>query len=294
MLAEPAPVVVSSQYSAKEGVDSTLVSACRQTLTQDRQLVENKNTFAILVSFFPQNAEQNKNQSKSSCPRSRISKNVSMKIFVSHSSRDRWIARRISQDLVALGATTFLDEKDIETGASIDDEIGKHLRECDELLLLLSPTALQSHWVLIEVGGAKALGKRLVPILLHIGANEMPAPISKHLARDVNEIEKYYDEVGQRIVGHAVPARAPEPRPRRIRRPPRTFIVGSKVRIVPARPSAVERPEYFISWTADMDAFLGKIATAAVIDRDNSMRLDIDQGYHWWAFEWVSPAEQAE
>lgn len=263
---------------------------------QNPRPLENRNTFAtVLPALFPPNCRARIISLNCTDLVPRSAKDLSMKIFISHSSRDRWIARRISQDLVALGATTFLDEKDIETGASIDDEIGKHLRECDELLLLLSPSALQSHWVLIEVGGAKALGKRLVPILLHIGANEMPAPISKHLARDVNEIEKYYDEVGQRIVGRAIPARAPEPRPPRTRRrPPRNYAIGSKVRIVPARPPDVARPEYFIAWKAEMDAFLGKTATATLIDRDNSMRLDIDQGANWWAFEWVSPAAEVE
>jgi len=101
-----------------------------------------------------------------------------MKVFISHSSRDKWVARRISQDLNAMGIETFLDEKDIETGASIDEVIGDHLKDCDDCLMLLSPSALNSHWVLIEIGGAKALGKRLIPVLLHVGANEIPAPLS--------------------------------------------------------------------------------------------------------------------
>ena len=51
-----------------------------------------------------------------------------MKIFISHSSKDKWAARRISQDLNGLGAETFLDEKDIKTGESIDESIKKHLK----------------------------------------------------------------------------------------------------------------------------------------------------------------------
>lgn len=99
-----------------------------------------------------------------------------MKIFISHSSVDQWVARRISQDLIDLGIDTFLDEKDIETGQSIDDTVTDNLRDCDELVLILSPTALRSHWVLIEVGGAKVLGKRVVPILLGVTPNAIPQP----------------------------------------------------------------------------------------------------------------------
>jgi TIR domain len=103
-----------------------------------------------------------------------------MKVFISHSSVDKWVARRISQDLQAMGIETFLDEKDIETGDSFDDSIQEQLRESDELLMLLSPAALQSTWVVMEIGGAKVLGKRLIPILLHVGVNEMPSPLTKH------------------------------------------------------------------------------------------------------------------
>jgi hypothetical protein len=34
-----------------------------------------------------------------------------VKVFISHSSLDKWIARRIAADLADLGIETFLDEK---------------------------------------------------------------------------------------------------------------------------------------------------------------------------------------
>jgi sulfopyruvate decarboxylase TPP-binding subunit len=62
-----------------------------------------------------------------------------MKVFISHSSTDKWIARQISMHLAAIGIDSFLDEKEIETGDSIDEAIQTHLADCDELLMLLSP-----------------------------------------------------------------------------------------------------------------------------------------------------------
>ena len=41
-----------------------------------------------------------------------------MKIFVSHSSHDKWVARQISNLLEAEGHETFLDAKDIRQPAS--------------------------------------------------------------------------------------------------------------------------------------------------------------------------------
>jgi hypothetical protein len=229
-----------------------------------------------------------------------------VKIFISHSSQDKWIARRVEQDLAALGATTFLDEKDIATGDSIDDSIQDHLKECDEVLMLLSPSALKSHWVLLEVGGAKALGLRLIPILLHVGPNELPAPLGKGLARDLNEIDKYYEEVKQRIAGsdaagppvRARPrARASTRTPVRVRQRPqrqrrqRRFKKGDKVRI-PNQP----QPDFLIEdgvidWAPGMTQHAGKAAIVTFADTDRTVHLDVDDGVFWWAMDWLEPVE---
>ena len=212
-----------------------------------------------------------------------------MKVFISHSSRDRWIARRISQDLNAIGVETFLDEKDIETGASIDEMIGDHLKDCDDCLMLLSPTALNSHWVLVEIGGAKALGKRLIPVLLHIGANEMPAPISKLLARDINEIDRYYEELKQRLAGEKIPEKQPKTRkPSATRRRTQTFKVGDHVKIISSKEqAALARDD--LGWIDEMDIYAGEEATITMIYKDmRAADLDIDEGEFYWAFEWLT------
>ena len=60
-----------------------------------------------------------------------------MKVFISHSSKDKWAARRIAEDLQSLGVETFLDEKDIRTGQSLDDSIKTHLKDSSDFLILL-------------------------------------------------------------------------------------------------------------------------------------------------------------
>ncbi|HEV7376593.1 MAG TPA: toll/interleukin-1 receptor domain-containing protein [Pyrinomonadaceae bacterium] len=211
-----------------------------------------------------------------------------MKVFISHSSRDKWIARRISQDLNAIGVGTFLDEKDIKTGASIDDMIGEHLKDCDDCLMLLSPSALNSHWVLIEIGGAKALGKRLIPILLHVGANEMPAPITKFLARDINDIEKYYEEVQHRIAGEKIPEKK-SPRRKRLVTPPKhrqQLQVGDKVQILNPQQASDERAD--LGWVENMDKYVGQTATIIAVNKeDRAAELDIDNKVYLWAFDWL-------
>jgi len=122
-----------------------------------------------------------------------------MRIFISHSSKDSWVAKTIEKELSAIGADTFLDAKSIQTGQLIDQEIQKNLKNSDELLILISSNSVKSHWVWIEVGSAIALGKKIIPIYLNIPIDKAPQLLSLHLGRDINNIDSYYKEVRNRL-----------------------------------------------------------------------------------------------
>ncbi len=213
-----------------------------------------------------------------------------MKIFISHSSKDQWAARRISEDLLALGCNTFLDEKDIQTGQSIDKSIRKHLKDCDDFLVILTPASIKSEWVLIELGGALALGKRIIPILLYVGANEIPQAINLTLARDINLIGLYYNEVKQALTGKKV-------KPASKKRVTSAFRKGDKVRIVPSRPANVMRNNSLIDWEPQMDGFLGRKTTIrrVLAEFEETYALDIDTHSETedfiFAKEWLIPIE---
>jgi hypothetical protein len=225
-----------------------------------------------------------------------------VKVFISHSSTDKWIARRISEDLIGRGAETFLDEKDIRTGESIDATIQDHLADCDELLMLLSPAALSSTWVLIEIGGAKALKKRLIPITIHVPANELPSVLSGGLARDLNDIEVYYRELEQRVATGAV---APSGYDVDRARPRKTVArgiewspkIGERVQVAPVRPDPDSYAVGVVGWRDEMDLYLGAVATVREVEQDSpdvlTVQLDVDRGKFWWALDWIRPTTLA-
>jgi TIR domain/Mind bomb SH3 repeat domain len=225
-----------------------------------------------------------------------------MMVFISHSSKDKWIARRLSQDLEARDITTFLDEKDIQTGDSIDDSIQEHLAESDEVLMLLSPTALDSHWVLLEIGGARALGKRLVPVLLHVGANELPAPLAKGLARDLNDIERYYEEIERRAAGEEVitpteleveGSGAATRRRRGQRRQRNSYKVGDRVKIPEEpQPDFTTNAGLTVGWEEGMTRYAGRVGTVVTVDDDRTVNLDVDDEEWWWAMDWLEPVSE--
>ena len=70
-----------------------------------------------------------------------------MKIFLSHSSKDKGFVKKISKALESQGYQTWLDEDDILIGDDITHEIGNALTECDVVLVFLSRYSVQSRWV---------------------------------------------------------------------------------------------------------------------------------------------------
>ena len=55
---------------------------------------------------------------------------------------------------------------------------------------LLTPKALESDWCLLEAGAARGLRKKMVPVLRHISAADLPDALSQFQAREVQTREQ--------------------------------------------------------------------------------------------------------
>lgn len=122
-----------------------------------------------------------------------------MRVFISHSGRDRWIAAQLDRNLRDIpGVETFLDQKDIEGGDRITEEVRLEITRCDEMLVVLSSASQQSDWVKAEIGAAWVLGKRIVILLDKLSPRDIPQIVSDYKAFDLNDAEQYLGEVMKR------------------------------------------------------------------------------------------------
>ena len=78
---------------------------------------------------------------------------VAPRIFVSHSSLDDAVTRQLVTDLRMGGAQVWMDETDVKQGDFIH-KINEGLANCDWMVLILTPSALQSKAVEMEVNAA--------------------------------------------------------------------------------------------------------------------------------------------
>jgi len=110
---------------------------------------------------------------------------VDYRVFLSHSHKDRWIAKqcaRLIEEAAKPRVEVFFDEKDIEGGQSIPDSVRTGIEKCDEFVVLLSRYSKDRPWVLIEMGAAWGLRKPIIAIIDKIGPNEMPDIVSPYKA----------------------------------------------------------------------------------------------------------------
>ena len=71
------------------------------------------------------------------------------RVFVSHATVDKWLARTICEKIEGVGATTFLDDRDIEGGDEIPEEIIRQIKRSPEIVVLRTPESIGRQWVLL-------------------------------------------------------------------------------------------------------------------------------------------------
>ena len=111
------------------------------------------------------------------------------KIFVSFPRRDAAFAVEWVMVLRERGIRAFCSYEDIKPGDDWHEKLREAIADCDELLLLCSPEAVQSEWVLIEIGAAWALGKRITPILLAGEVEELPDHLRRIQFAKIDSVE---------------------------------------------------------------------------------------------------------
>jgi len=94
------------------------------------------------------------------------------KIFISHASEDKSEARRLEEQLKAIGVEVWVDHNDVHGGDIFPIRISKALNWCDTLLLIWSNAALTSKWVELEWTSALNLNKTIIPCRI----DETPIP----------------------------------------------------------------------------------------------------------------------
>ena len=72
-------------------------------------------------------------------------------VFVSHATKDKWIAKMLCAEIEKAGAQTFRDDRDIDGGDNIPDNIRSQIKRSREMIVILTPQSHMRDWIKTEV-----------------------------------------------------------------------------------------------------------------------------------------------
>jgi hypothetical protein len=86
------------------------------------------------------------------------------RVFISYGYQDREFALWVKSALTQAGIATNLDELEPSSGADFASAIREAVQAADALLVVLSDEPSTSNFVMLEIGMAQGLGKKVVAI----------------------------------------------------------------------------------------------------------------------------------
>jgi hypothetical protein len=122
-------------------------------------------------------------------------------VFVSHATADKWIAKALCDRIESTGAKSFRDDRDIQGGDSIPEEIRRQIKLSKELVVLLTPESVNRQWVTMEVGAAWGWSKRMriIVVMYHVSVDPIPDMIKNKKAMPLNDFDQYVIELAARV-----------------------------------------------------------------------------------------------
>lgn len=102
------------------------------------------------------------------------------KVFLSHSHRDKRVARRLVRSLTAHGIKVWIDERELRVGTTLTPSIRSQIEDSNMLLVIASQASAGSKWVGLELDFAREQGKEIIPFLIE--------PLAEH--------ERFRDHLG--------------------------------------------------------------------------------------------------
>jgi hypothetical protein len=92
--------------------------------------------------------------------------NLMTQVFVSYAEPDKAMMEKIRNSLRRESLTVWTNSTDIQTGEAFEAAIQRGIEQADNVVYLLSPDSIDSHFAQKELEIALSLNKRIIPILV--------------------------------------------------------------------------------------------------------------------------------
>ena len=130
-------------------------------------------------------------------------KATSPKVFLSYTTADQALAKRIAEALMAQGVETWWDQWEVRAGDSLRQKIDEGLGDCTHFVVLLTETSIRKPWVNAELDAAfvRKLSNqcRLIPLRYGIEPSALPPLLqalrSPAVSMDAGDIQQIINDI---------------------------------------------------------------------------------------------------
>ena len=121
-----------------------------------------------------------------------------LRVFFSYAMEDRAYGLKVRRLLSQRLNLRVFTADTLSAGEDWESKLRNELTQCDIFVVLLSPNAIASSWVLHELGAAWALEKPIISVVTHPEmSDQIPAVLTEAEFVDIKDIE--HPEVINRI-----------------------------------------------------------------------------------------------
>lgn len=128
--------------------------------------------------------------------------------FISYSSRDKPLARRVARRLAHRGVSVWLDENEMQVGDRLSDRLASEILSSTHLLVLLTENSCNSKWVAQEIEVARSIDNSSIVILPLLAQENLVTMLATgSLGVSIAEpltFEDKLDTVAQTILGEPI------------------------------------------------------------------------------------------
>jgi hypothetical protein len=122
---------------------------------------------------------------------------MSYRVYISHSAKDSELAKDLARRLKEAGVEAVFPPSEAETSRGMRAMIHQYMRESDEVIVLLTDNAADSYWVSYGMGMADSLDKRLTPVVVNLGVEQLLPMVGKNFIKYA-DLPKYISSLKRR------------------------------------------------------------------------------------------------
>jgi len=120
-------------------------------------------------------------------------------VFISHSHQDNELVRDLARRLRDAGLKPVADLSDIPAGAEWRKVVRERLREAEAMIILVTPAALSSAWMMAELGMAEGFERLILPVVAGLKPRSLPAPLQSYQVIPFDEVDRAIEALAERL-----------------------------------------------------------------------------------------------